>query len=142
MTSWRDSLSEEAQNDLDSLLNAALTLAEQTLGKYGEFFPYGAGVGTDGQIALLAADPDLGERPASDEVLATLYENAQEQAANWRALAIVASVTTPDGDAARVELEHREGVALLVLMPYRIDPETREVTTGELSAGAAEPRVW
>jgi hypothetical protein len=142
MTSWRETISEEAQNDLDSLLNAALTLAEQTLVKYGEFFPYGAGVNTDGQTALVATDPDLGDRPAPDEVLAMLYDRARAQSEEWRAMAIVATVTIPEGDAVRVELEHREGAALLVLMPFSIDPETREVTTGDLSAGAAEPRVW
>ena len=142
MTSWRDTTTEEAQNDLDSLLNAVLTFAEQALVKYGEFYPYGAGVTTAGEIAMLAADPGLGENPPSDQVLATLYGASKAQAGEWRALAIVAPVSTPDGAGVRVELEHSEQVALLVLLPYTIDPVTKEVTTGELRAGAAEPRIW
>lgn len=142
MTTWRDTTSEQAQSELDSLLNAVLTFAEQTLVKYGEFYPYGAGITRSGEIAMLAADPGVGDNPASDEVLALLYETATARADEWRALAIVSAISTTGGDAVRVELEHSEKVALIVLLPYSVDPATREVTTGDLQAGAAEPRIW
>lgn len=107
-----------AQNDLDVLLNSVLPFAEQTLAKYGELFPFGAGVDVGGQVAMLAADSGLGEHPASNQVLDALYEGARAEAASHRAVAFVADVRANGSDAVRIELEHREGVALVLLIPY------------------------
>jgi len=68
MTSWRDSASQQAQDDLDGLLNMTLPFAQQMLAKGGEFYPFGATVTTSGETWLLAGD--LGrEHPASADVL-------------------------------------------------------------------------
>jgi hypothetical protein len=45
---WRDTSSDQAQADLDALLNAVLPFAELTLSKYGEMFPFGAAVSPGG----------------------------------------------------------------------------------------------
>ena len=50
MTSWRDSASPEAQNDLDQLLVMGIEFAQQQLSSRGEFAPYAAAVGVDGQL--------------------------------------------------------------------------------------------
>ncbi len=44
------------------------------------------------------------------------------------------------GGAIRIEADHREGVAILVLLPYRRTGGTVEY--GDLSAHAGERRVW
>lgn len=65
MTSWRDGASEQAQADLDGLMNVALGFAQQQLAKHGEFFPCAAAVRWDGQIEMIAAPPDpRNDRPA------------------------------------------------------------------------------
>ncbi len=81
MASWRDTTSETAQNDLDALLNAVLPFAEQSIGRYGEFFPFGATVGVDGQIAMAAAGAELSERAPSQQVLDVLYDGARQRRA-------------------------------------------------------------
>jgi hypothetical protein len=64
MTSWRESASEQAQNDVDALLNAALPLAQQMLERHGEFFPYGVAIDLAGEEHMLAAY-DGDEHPPS-----------------------------------------------------------------------------
>ena len=142
MTSWRDSASQSAQDDLDSLLNAVLPLAENLLGKNGEFFPFGGSVSRQGQASLTPADPGLGEHPASDLVLAHLYDKARTNASNARAAAFVADVRANGSDAVRVELEHQEGATLVVLVPYTRSRFKKTVAFGPISVAHGQPRIW
>lgn len=142
MTSWRDSASPSAQDDLDDLLNLVLPHAEDLLRRRGEFFPFGATVSIDGVAALIGADPGLGRRPPPDRVLASLYRAVQGDAAALRAAAFVADVRIGRSDAIRVELEHRDGVAPVVLVPYLPSKANKAVKLGLMSAVEGEPRVW
>ncbi|CAI9415393.1 hypothetical protein [Nocardioides sp. T2.26MG-1] len=142
MTSWRDSATQSAQDDLDGLLNLVLPHAEDLLRRRGEFYPFGATVSMDGTTALIGADPGLGRRPPPDQVLAGLYQGVQGDAASLRAAAFVADVRVGRSDAIRVELEHRDGVAPVVLVPYTPSRSNRPVKLGSMSAVAGEPRVW
>lgn len=142
MTSWRDSTSQQTQDDLDELLGIVLPFAQDRLAAHGEFFPFGAARGIDGEDRLLAADPALGQHPASQVVLDTLLAGAKSDADNIRALARVADVMANGSDAIRVELEHRDRVALTVLLPYKRNRFTKRVTYRGLSAQEGNLRVW
>jgi hypothetical protein len=142
MTSWRETTSQQAQEDLDALLELTLPFAQQQLAEHGEFFPFAAAVGADGAPRLIAADPGLGERPASRDVLDQLVGGLREQAGDIRAAALVADVRVGESDAARVELEHRDGQAICVLLPYRRRRLRRGVDYGELGAAPGQPRIW
>ena len=142
MTSWRDQASTSAQDDLDGLLSAVLPLAEQQLAQHGEFFPFGASVSADGGASLLAADPGLGDLPASDAVLAALYAEARGAAATTRAAAFVADVRAERSDAVRTELEHQEGISLVVLLPYTRSRFKKAVAFGPMSVSQGVSRVW
>jgi hypothetical protein len=142
MASWRDTTSDQAQTDLDALLNAVLPFAEQTLSKYGEMFPFGAAVSSDGQLEMLASDPAGGERPRSEAVLRALYEGARASSRTRRAFAFVADVHVNGADAVHVELEHQEGTALVVLAPYSRSRPKKKVTFGQISGSMGRPNVW
>lgn len=143
MASWRDSTSPQAQDDLDRLLNEVLPFAEQTISRYGEMYPFGAAVTTEGQVDLLGADPGSGEHPASQDVLSLLYGGARQTRANRRAVAFAADVLLEGGsDAVRVELEHREGTALVLLVPYTRSRFKKTVAFGQMSGGVGERRIW
>ena len=142
MTSWRDTASQQAQDDLDALVNAALPFATQQLEKHGEFYPYGVSLSTAGDEGMVAGDPGAGERPASTAVLATLVEGLRRERDGLRAAALVADVRWSDGDAIRVELEHREGPAIAVLLPYEQKRFGRGVEFGNLTAGESSPQIW
>jgi diketogulonate reductase-like aldo/keto reductase len=114
-----------SQEDLDALLELTLPFARQQLAEHGEFFPFAAAVGADGAPRLIAADPGLGGRPASTDVLDQLVGGLREQAGDIRAAALVADVRVGESDAARVELEHRDGQAICVLLPCLLPPRIR-----------------
>lgn len=140
MASWRDNVSQLAQDDLDALLNAALPFAELTIGKYGEMFPFGARVNNEGEIAMMAVDMES-EHPQSLDVIDAL-RRAASQDDTLRAVAITADVVAGGSDAIRIEFEHREGVALTLLAPYSRSSEANSVMLGDLSAGSAERKIW
>lgn len=143
MASWRDSASPQAQDDLDGLLNVVLPFAEQTISKYGEMYPFGAAVGTGGRAGLLGADPGSGKRPASQDVLRLLYEGARQARDDRRAVAFAADVLLEGGsDAVRVELEHREGTALVLHVPYTRSRFKKTVVLGQMSGGVGQRRIW
>ena len=141
MASWRDSASQTAQDDLDALFSAVLPFAEQALGKSGQMYPFGASVDDDGHVAMIAAASELNDRPRSDDVLASLYLGAQAQSSQCRAFAFVADVRANGGDAVRVEVEHREGVALALLVPYTKSRIRKAVTLGSMSVSVGPTRV-
>ncbi len=142
MSAWRESATQQAQDDLDGLLDAALRLAQDRLEQAGEFFPFAMCVAASGDQVLAAADLP-GERPASAEVVSALNEGLAAHAAENRACAVVADVRLPDGsDAIRVALEHREGVAMAVLLPYSAGQPGQRGEYGPLSAAASDRRIW
>jgi hypothetical protein len=142
MASWRDTASDQAQADLDALLNAVLPFAEQTLSKRGEMFPFGAAVSSQGQLEMLAGDPGSGERPTSEAVLRALYDGARASCSTRRAFAFVAYVRADGADAVRVELEHQEGAAIVVLVPYSHSRLKKKVAFGQISGGMGSPNIW
>jgi hypothetical protein len=145
VTSWRDTASATAQGDLDGLLDAVLPFAEQQLERHGEFFPYGSTVSVEGQIAFVAADPGVGELPESHVLLDALYEAARSSADDVRAVAFVADVRLAGGsDAVRVQLEHKDGPVLVVLLPYSQAGAGLgdTITFGPMSVSTGHGVVW
>ena len=141
MASWRDSTSQQAQDDLDGLLNAVLPFAEQSIARHGEMYPFGAAVTAAGELKMLAVDPGAGEHPASQDVLDGLYVRARQSQDEHRAVAFAADVKANGSDALRVELEHLEGTTL-VLLPYTRSRFKKTVTLGQMSSGVGERRIW
>jgi hypothetical protein len=142
MTSWRDSATSEAQEDLDGLVNAALPFAAQMLEQHGEFFPYGVALDASGEVRMIAGDPGHGERPPSADVLSTLVAGLRSQRDDLRAAALVSDVRLADSDAVRVELEHRDGHAIAAFLPYKQKRLRRGIEFGDLSADSGSPQVW
>jgi hypothetical protein len=147
VASWRDSVTEQGQAELDGLLQAAVPFAQQMLAEHGEFFPYGAAVSIDGDVRMVAADPGTGEHPDPTEVLDLLYRQLSGARDGLAASAVVSDVRLldPPSNAIRVELEHREGVAIAVLLRYDLLPEdggTSQVVLSDVRAVAGEHRTW
>lgn len=144
MPSWRDTASPQAQQDLDGLLEPSLGFAQQQLDRHGEFFPYAVVVRTDGQTEMVAARPNATNgRPASADVFDACRTTVAERRDQLRAAAVVADVHLPDGsDAVQIELEHTEGPAVTVQLPYSKKRLGRGIDYGRLRASAGTRHVW
>jgi hypothetical protein len=145
MASWRDDASPRAQADLDELLDLTLRFAQQSLDTRGEFYPYAAAVGSDGQAGMIAALPGIDDaNPRSADVIDACVAALTSKRNEIRAGAIVANVAVPElgGDAVRVDLEHTEGHAVTVFLPYTRKRLRRKVDYGELVAQPGVQRIW
>lgn len=66
-----------------------------------------------------------------------------ERRDHLRAAAVIADIRLPDGaDAIRVELEHTEGPALTVLLPYSKKRFGKTIDYGQLSAATGTRHIW
>jgi hypothetical protein len=95
------------------------------LAKHGEFFPFGASMTADGEVAHVGAYTG-NEQPPSQEIIELLRASFSDQAkaGKIRAAAVCLDVrTVPPGqsqktDAICVSLEHARGDAVDVYLPY------------------------
>ena len=145
MHSWRDQLSPAAQAELDKLLDAGLRLAQQNLAKTSEFAPFPLIVDVDGR--LLAVDLDtseLGKHPDSVAISDAATAQLKHLARSARCTALVTNtrLSREKTDAIEVRLEHRDGAALLVLLPYKRPKFGGNVEFGQLRAFPGEREVW
>lgn len=117
------SISSEQFNEL---FRHCVGFAAQMLQKYGEFYPFGTTVNTDGQIA--AADAYTGDaQPDVQEIMGRLAEGFAEGVKKGEVLAVAAvsnvnmpeQLNSPSPDGIRVYLESQD-LSRLVYVPYRM----------------------
>jgi hypothetical protein len=146
MPSWRDEASQQAQDDLDGLLNVVLPFAQQMLEEHGEFYPFAAAITTDGELELIAGAPSLeNERPRCFDVVSACLDGLICRRDQLRAAAIVTNVRLHDtgGDAIAITTEHAEGQAISARLPYKLGRLfRRRVQYGSLEAGPGDRRLW
>lgn len=142
MASWRDSASTAAQGDLDRLLNEVVPYARAHLVPGAEMLPFGASLDDSGDLSMLAVAPGAQVPSGARAVLDLLYDDARDGSAHGRAFAFVADVRSGDDPAIRVDLEHREGVALLVTLSYTHSRLRRRVVLGPMVVRTGTRRIW
>ncbi|MEP7092341.1 MAG: hypothetical protein ABI776_19730, partial [Nocardioidaceae bacterium] len=118
--SWRDETSRQAQDELDELLDVAVRAAQQHLETAGEFYPFAVSLTAPDDTATLTPEVRTGPREVADvaEVFELCWVALGAGAAAIRAAAVVTNGGGQDGDAIAVALEHREGPAIEVFLPY------------------------
>jgi len=138
MSSWRDGLPEDAQAEMDKVLTAAVSFAQQMLEGQGAFYPYAVGLNEAGETEMATV-------PAgSDDALQHLLAGLAMQRAGLRVGAVVAAVhlDSIDSDAVRVDIEHREGAALTIVIPYTRKRLRKKVEFGDMQSMVVDPRIW
>jgi D-alanyl-D-alanine dipeptidase len=139
MSSWRDTASEQAQVELDTLLDTALSTAQHELVEHGEFVPFAVVRRHDGATALVGTVTD-GDHPAPEEHIGRLWDVLRDQRDGLRAAALVSDWTYDSQDQLAVQLEHAEGQAIEVTLAYRLEAGSFE--PGDLSAGEGIRWIW
>lgn len=127
----------------EELLNAVLPFAEKMLREHGEFFPFGASMKPNGDIALVGAY-EGSEQPPSQPLIDLLHQGFREDATKGaiRASATVYDVrVVPPGtsvktDAVAIELDHRDNYSTVVYFPYTINAGKVEFQDAFASKGA------
>ena len=125
MTNWRDGASDEVQDDFDRLAEVTVAAARNFLDHNGDFIPFPMAIKADGELALIGLEQPATETvPDVDEVLGGIENLFRDRRDSIRALAIGSDVQVPEEatDAIEVRLEHRDGLAVTVIVPYQIDP--------------------
>jgi hypothetical protein len=138
MSSWRDGVSDEVQAELDKAWLAAVTFAETMLERQGAFYPYAVKL-------TEAGDTEMVTVPAgAEDALQTLVDGLASHRATLRVGAVVAAMhlESIDSDAVRVDIEHREGVALTLVLPYTRKKLRKKVEWGDTQSMLVEPRIW
>jgi hypothetical protein len=133
-----------AHPDLNKLLETMTPLAKRLLDEFGDFLPYGAIMKLDGAIVDCAVSGE-DENPPSKELINILTQDFQQRAAKGeiRAAGICCDVrvATPEHpekvDAIQFGLEHQNGEAVDVFLPYDLD-SSGKVQYGELFATKRE----
>ncbi len=145
MQSWREAAAPQAQQDLDDLLDLVLTFAQKELEERGEFFPFAASVDLHGRPGLLTLTAPMNdERPRAASVVDGCVAALRTKRAMIRAGAVVADVRLPEmaTDAISAELEHADGQAIVVLLPYRQRSFGRSIEYGRLRAEQGRRKIW
>jgi hypothetical protein len=102
-------------------------------------------VKSDGEVALIGLDqPITPEVPVAEDVIHGIVELFRQRKDSIRALAIGADVQVPSQatDAIEVRLEHRDGVCITVLVPYRLDPLDDSYTYDEPLVEEGTQAIW
>ena len=111
------------------------------LDRDGEFYPYGVALSDQGETRMLAGYGG-GEHPTSAAMHETLISGLRGDRDSLRAAALVANVRANGSDAVQVELEHRDGHAIVVHLPYKKRRFGRGIEYGQLAAGDGSRQIW
>ncbi len=143
MPSWRDTVTEQAQADLDGLTDAAVNLALETIAARGEFLPFALAVSVDGERVVIAPDDPTSAKSTVVEQLAAQWRAVTALKDSLRAAAVALNVTLSDArrDGIEVSVEHREGAAIGLIFPYTTGAEGT-VEMEPPSQHAMNPRLW
>lgn len=139
---WRDTASQQAQDQFDAIIDGALGLTQGLLVESGEFLPIaiivesGAVEPTAVSDVLESIDPAA--LPNHGAIRDQTLEHLRSRASELDAYALAFDA----GDSIRVWLEHREGIALTAIRPYKKKRFGGKIEFDHLASEPGEQRIW
>ncbi|HEY5231110.1 MAG TPA: hypothetical protein VIJ11_09510 [Galbitalea sp.] len=145
MSNWREGASDEVQDDFDRLAEVTIAAARNFLDEAGDFIPFPMVIKADGELVLIGLEqPVVPSIPDSQNVLNGIVQLFRDRRDSIRALAIGSDVQVPSEatDAIEVRLEHRDGLAITVLVPYQIDSLDDTYLYDEPRVQQGDRQIW
>ena len=130
------------QSDLDRLLATATGFAREKLGKHGGFFPFGTAISLDGAVKMVGTHSmvPIDQVPKSGDLTALCRTALHRKRDHLRAAAVVWA--EPGSHQIRIHLEHHDGVALSVAVPFTRRRLTRSVSLGTPVTRPGPVQIW
>ncbi len=121
-----------------------MPFAVESLEKHGDFFPFGATLDIDDHGRLITAEDNADKRqPASHVLVEALRRGMRADVDVLKCIALVVNLRLEDGgDAISIQLEHRGGQTLTLLVPYTKKRFGRGLTVGDTVVLAGEQHIW
>jgi L-lactate utilization protein LutC len=142
---WRQRVSKDAAETIDTVVAHVQAVAEQQLGQHGAFPAFLVTARKDGEYELDALPPEQVEELSPESALEALREKAEQLRDEILCAGVAFPVTLPDRSgqtAVAVEVQHREGESLRIIQPYRVKGAERSVSFGDVTAEPADPWLW
>jgi hypothetical protein len=133
-----------AERDFTALWRAALPIARDMLQRERRLYPFAVAVALDGGLDSVGADLPVRRRRMSSprQMLLVVEQALAAKADDLRAFALVTDFDVEGGPALVVQLEHRDGTALMARVPFTKPSKTRPVRFGELEPHPGRPQLW
>jgi hypothetical protein len=143
MTSWRDSVPQHVQDDLDLLEMGMLGWARSMQATRGWFNPFATFLSHPprGDGTLLPGDMAK-EDPAAADAANRLFEKFRQERDRLRAVAVGVDVMFSGAPVVLVHLEHREGYAFAVFLPYRKNPSGEGFEYDNQRKAIVDKLIW
>jgi hypothetical protein len=118
--------------ELEKLLDAVMPFAKQMLTNHSEFFPYGATMDANGKITSVGGYTG-DEHPKFTEVIDLLKSAYRRDGDTGKIMACALAYdirAIPPGqtqktDAVAVDLDHRDGMSIIVIYPYAVGTDKK-----------------
>lgn len=143
MTISRPAPTRRAQEDLDDLLDFVIDVARHRIDSKGNCPPFAAAAPIDGLPTLVTVDMH-GKRSTPAGLVEACFETLTDMRNDIVAGAVVwiADITNEKTAAIRVDIEHVDGHAIIVLLPFLRRPLRRQTDYGARRPCQGRRRIW
>jgi hypothetical protein len=137
---WHTQFSPAAQADLNELLQASIQAAATAL-SFQNLAPFMLVIDSGGHRTMRALGASV--RNTADAVMSALQNDDDAQRLRARATVLDVTVRAPfAGDAINIRLEHRDGPAVDVLVPYRTTADGVTIDAEAMTTSVDTPNLW
>ncbi|WP_078325936.1 hypothetical protein [Mycobacteroides salmoniphilum] len=139
---WRSTASPQAQDDVDKLFDDVIKFVAVELAHADDFTPFMMVIGLTGDVSVRRSRIATTSQDESGIIRGLELPGDIDQLRARAAVLDVTALVPVAGDAIKIKLEHSAGVAIDMLVPYRIDAEGATIDVQAANAARADPLLW
>ncbi|WP_100453856.1 hypothetical protein [Mycobacteroides abscessus] len=139
---WRSIASPQAQDDVDKLFGDAIKFVAVELAHADDFAPFMMVISLAGEISVRRSAIATTPRDEVGVVRGLELPGDGDQLRARAAVLDVTALVPVAGDAIKIKIEHAEGIAIDMLVPYRIGSDGATINVQAANAARAELLLW